>query len=126
MQNFFKKAGVATALTLAILALQGCEATKPTVKPVNWTYDFDFAIEGDLIARPTQVFTDGKNTYLSFRPTQPIGLIKSKDGEILDTREQGHTRIVSGVQPELFITLGNQYSSRVTYRQMQASPATSR
>ncbi len=110
-----------TCISMAALAMLGCTTLTPEPENVSaknaiqWRQDFDYSIEGHIIARPTQVFTDGKNTYLQFRDRQPIGKITDGNGKALTVRDGNSYKEVVGIYPKLLINLANQYTATVTY-----------
>ena len=121
----FRSQSVMGCMALAaMLTLAGCQtAPVQQIQPVRWTYDFNFIIEGDAMAKPTQAFTDGKSTYMTFRPTQPVGKITNSNGEELPVQEQGSYLVIDAILPEVRINLGDQYFAKVSYNLPPQMPA---
>jgi hypothetical protein len=98
-----------TCISMVALAMLGCTTLTPEPENVSaknaiqWRQDFDYSIEGHMIARPTQAFTDGKNTYLQFRDSQPIGKITDGNGKALTVRDGNSYKEVVGIHSVLWL-----------------------
>jgi hypothetical protein len=97
---------------LALTAANGMSASGPTAMD---RFSFDYAIQGDLRARPLQVFDDGQRTYLQYRASDDIpAFISARTSELLIPRKEGPYTVINGTPKDFVAQLGAS-SARITH-----------
>lgn len=86
-------------------------------------FSFDYAMSGDLKARPLQVFDDGNKTYLQYRANQDIpAFITSRTGELMMPTQEGPYTVLSGVPRDFVASMGSALA-RITHATAMSNAA---
>lgn len=90
-------------------------------------YDFDYALAGDMAARPVQVFDDGRSTYMQFSPGSAIPAIFSTQSgapQLLVPTVEGPYARVAQVQGPFVLQIGRA-RAQVSYAGLPVRPEAS-
>lgn len=86
-------------------------------------FTFDYAVSGDLKAKPLQVFDDGKKTYLQYRSNQDIpAFISSSTGELMMPTQEGPYTVLNGVPRDFVASMGSSMA-RITHARAMSNAA---
>ncbi len=81
-----------------------------SVVPVSGTLDFNWSLSGNRQAGPMQVFSDGAQTWLQWRPNQAVpAIVVVNDGvqSVVSYRRMGQYTIIDGVPHKLYFRAGH-------------------
>jgi len=110
--------------TLLAIALAAASARSPAAE--SWgSYDFSYAVSGDVRVRPVQVFDDGRDTFFQFRVGEPMPAIfaDTEGGPVLLLAVIDGAYVKVPSTPRTFVLRRGGAESRV--RATQAPRATS-
>lgn len=129
--NSFKHSAIRVAMAgitgFAVILTSGCAsfqtgAESTASSQVKIGYDFAFAIKGDTLAMPVQVFSDAKNTYIQTRPNQSIaddGITLPADatGQVLALRfkRQSNYLVLTGKPSQFYVNTKNGNQAQIAY-----------
>ncbi len=86
-------------------------------------FSFDYAVSGDLKAKPLQVFDDGKKTYLQYRSNQDIpAFISSSTGELMMPTQEGPYTVLNGIPRDFVASMGSSMA-RITHARAMSNAA---
>lgn len=112
-----------TFLAAFLLCLGGAGISSSGDRSAFDRFNFNYAIAGDAIARPLQVFDDGKKTYLQYRPNQDIpAFISSVGGQLMFPTQEGPYTVLNGVPRDFVASMGTA-TARITHAQAMSNAA---
>ena len=109
----------ASASMLFCIVLAGCGTPRASwfpaqhpkeAVPVSGVLDFNWSLSGDRQAGPMQVFSDGAQTWLQWRPNQALpAILAVHDGvqSVVSYRRMGPYIIIDGVPAKLHFRAGH-------------------